>query len=1197
MNDLDERNIRFDNQVIRITYICHNPIKPDMKLYPLQVLFIFLLSVALKAQDYGGLRIPMCELADQPTISVSAMTVCQGDSVTLQIGMLDSLRDEATWSLFTDSCGGSAIQSNTAGLFHIVASKSTTYFIGGTGGCPAMSPCGSIAINVSNPTFSASTTNESGNGSGDGQIIVDAPSGGTPPYMFSYDNGVTYQSSNTFSSLPADDYPMRIKDSLGCESKSADQFNVYYSLENPAGISKIRSDLSQSSYCVFNIRNPNAIEVDEKNEKIYWGEEFYSDKVYVSNLDGSDTTKLYDLNASVYSLAIDTDNNRLYVGTSNEEIWVGNLDGSDTLTLLVPERGGDIEDMVLSKKYETLFFISDNDEKIWRVDTDGSNLLEVGSQLFDTGNPKSMTLDEKNGLLYIGNGNGDIVRFDIFGNNIEQIYNGGGFQIGEMEYDHRNDQLFLASTFNNILFTLHKDSMDLDTFVVSSAVSRGLALGRDGYYKICGPAPDLPGLSVSPSAQICPGSPVTISVSPSSQLNSAIEWVLYSEGCGINRIDANPMGEFNIISNKRQNYFVRGEGECLPLGECAMITVGDSIIPALTCTDDTLYIDESLLLSLTDLVPAANVVNNFNLTDILSNFNSVSDVLSTNIPNQYIFELDDGNENRIRDGGDDMYDRGNYLNTNFKTEFDYTDGAIVSDSSFGISGQYFTQYSDGIFFMAADMDMVDSFYISGGLGADSEGSVSGLALEMSCNETTYYGYVKRVDDGYLGDDDPTVNHMFIVPDYALAQHFYATDTDDDFDLLSNLSGASRLFYFLYSSRGGSHVITDDETEIIFQQAIQHIICRSTIPDNCGTALLSSSDLNLTCNDVGSNTQIEIIATDEAGNQASCQSNIVVLDTIKPTIVCRSDTIVQNDSNQCGAVVNYDVLIPFINKRWADSVIDFSSEYSETSWSANQVLGPPNVFPAYGDIGQAWAAETSDGQREFLELYYSHAVAVEQINIYETYNPGAVDSIYLRDVSSGNWHLVWSDSAQAPDPPDVSRIFTIDIPRTNYLVDAIRIAVNSPAISSWNEIDAVQLAATDTLIQNYIVSENCSAMPVTQISGLTSGAFFPLGTTTNTFVVHDGSGNSDTCSFDVVVTNADSTCCSQFLEISDRPMAPGLYLTGTFIRSDGLVAQPSAVEFRARNFIDLNPAFEVELGAEFLGVIDDCFNNPEPVPKE
>lgn len=52
----------------------------------------------------------------------------------------------------------------------------------------------------------------------------------------------------------------------------------------------------------------------------------------------------------------------------------------------------------------------------------------------------------------------------------------------------------------------------------------------------------------------------------------------------------------------------------------------------------------------------------------------------------------------------------------------------------------------------------------------------------------------------------------------------------------------------------------------------------------------------------------------------------------------------------------------------------------------------------------------------------------------------------------------------------------------------------------------------------IISYQGSSATITQTAGLPSGSLFPVGTTTNTFVATDESGNTSTCSFDVVVTD-------------------------------------------------------------------------------
>jgi hypothetical protein len=48
------------------------------------------------------------------------------------------------------------------------------------------------------------------------------------------------------------------------------------------------------------------------------------------------------------------------------------------------------------------------------------------------------------------------------------------------------------------------------------------------------------------------------------------------------------------------------------------------------------------------------------------------------------------------------------------------------------------------------------------------------------------------------------------------------------------------------------------------------------------------------------------------------------------------------------------------------------------------------------------------------------------------------------------------------------------------------------------------------------SDNCGGQTTTQIGGLPSGSAFPVGKTTNVFMVVDAANNSNTCSFVVTV---------------------------------------------------------------------------------
>src|SRR5207247_6909100 len=60
------------------------------------------------------------------------------------------------------------------------------------------------------------------------------------------------------------------------------------------------------------------------------------------------------------------------------------------------------------------------------------------------------------------------------------------------------------------------------------------------------------------------------------------------------------------------------------------------------------------------------------------------------------------------------------------------------------------------------------------------------------------------------------------------------------------------------------------------------------------------------------------------------------------------------------------------------------------------------------------------------------------------------------------------------------------------------------------------------IVNFIApvgADNCSGATTAQTAGLPSGSLFPVGVTTNTFVVTDAASNTATCSVTVTVNDA------------------------------------------------------------------------------
>jgi hypothetical protein len=138
--------------------------------------------------------------------------------------------------------------------------------------------------------------------------------------------------------------------------------------------------------------------------------------------------------------------------------------------------------------------------------------------------------------------------------------------------------------------------------------------------------------------------------------------------------------------------------------------------------------------------------------------------------------------------------------------------------------------------------------------------------------------------------------------------------------------------------------------------------------------------------------------------------------------------------------------------WATSVRDVSSEYSDNGWSARQALGPPDVFPAEGDVPQAWASLTPDAAVEFIEVGYERPMRASGVDIYETFNPGAVTLVQL---FSAQQEVVSVATSPTSDQPLRARLACTEEP-----IVAVKLTLDSAAVPGWNEIDAIGLVPCD-----------------------------------------------------------------------------------------------------------------------------------------
>ncbi len=140
-------------------------------------------------------------------------------------------------------------------------------------------------------------------------------------------------------------------------------------------------------------------------------------------------------------------------------------------------------------------------------------------------------------------------------------------------------------------------------------------------------------------------------------------------------------------------------------------------------------------------------------------------------------------------------------------------------------------------------------------------------------------------------------------------------------------------------------------------------------------------------------------------------------------------------------------------QWATRVIDYSSELTPVQYSAQQIIGKPNVLPAGGDSPNAWTPERAN-KKEFIRVGFDRPMKIRQVAIAESFNPSALYRIVAFD-TNGQEHEINTFSPRAV--PLNGRMLNIIIEETTYEVASLQLEFDGAAVPEYYSVDAVAIS--------------------------------------------------------------------------------------------------------------------------------------------
>jgi hypothetical protein len=309
---------------------------------------------------------------------------------------------------------------------------------------------------------------------------------------------------------------------------------------------------------------------------------------------------------------------------------------------------------------------------------------------------------------------------------------------------------------------------------------------------------------------------------------------------------------------------------------------------------------------------------------------------------------------------------------------------------------------------------------------------------------------------------------------------------------------------------------------------------ATFTDNCAGGSVVSAPAGPYA--IGA-TSVVWTATDGNGNTASCTHVVNVTDSQLPVITCPATANINIDLGLC------------------TSSASIGTATFTDNCAGGSVAGLPAGPYAIGSTNVVWTATDANGNTSsctqvvtVVDLISPNAICQNISVTLDAIGEASITPAMVNNNSTDNCAIstlslnIFSfDCANTGTPVTVTLTVSDATGNTSTCTALVTTNDNqAPSITCPANFTVNNILNQCNAVVNYtapIGTDNCAGATTTQIGGLPSGSLIAVGTTTtNTFRVTDGAGNSATCSFTTTVIDAElpSITCDSNQSFANAP---------------------------------------------------------------